>query len=331
MDRDAALEYLLGTTCGACGGKLAGPGEPCDGCGRIPDVTGPELAAALDGPLALAAVEAAKLRAEAWALHDAAVAKMTAADRAVLTARLEVRRGEAQAALDSCLRAHKGLYGPRAAARKAEAQAAAGLAAATAEHQEIARAEELARRMRHGVAAETEAAVRLDQATRVLRRYQDDLAAATAAREQAEQALAVSAARAALLEQARDKAVAAVTDPGRVPLSGETVTLGGLRLLLTRELDDVELMMAGQAARLVCAAAGVTADIETDVRRQIAAEAEAKAKSQPLLRDRDGTVVPNPLNMDLPSAAPQGRSRPPGSPQRQGIVPAAPGQGGFPW
>jgi hypothetical protein len=33
-------------------------------------VTGPELASELDAPLAVAAVEAAKLRAEAWAPHD---------------------------------------------------------------------------------------------------------------------------------------------------------------------------------------------------------------------------------------------------------------------
>ena len=101
MNTAEALEYLLGTTCGGCGGTLPGPGEPCAGYGRIPDVTGPELADELDGPLALAAVEAAKLRAEAWAAHDAAVAKMAQADRLVFTARLQVRQDEAQRALTS--------------------------------------------------------------------------------------------------------------------------------------------------------------------------------------------------------------------------------------
>lgn len=59
---------------------LPAPGEPCAGCGRIPDITAPEIAGDLDGPVALAAVEAAKLRAEATGLQDAAVEKMVQAD-----------------------------------------------------------------------------------------------------------------------------------------------------------------------------------------------------------------------------------------------------------
>ncbi len=76
-----------------------------------------------------------------------------------------------------------------------------------------------------------------------------------------------------MLEKARDDAVAAVMNPGRIPLSGETVTLGGMRLILAG-LDDVEMAMAGQTARLICAATGVTADIETEVRQRVAAEQE---------------------------------------------------------
>ena len=303
MTTAEALEYLLGTTCGGCGGTLPGPGEPCAGCGRIPDVTAPEMAGDLDGPLALAAVEAAKLRAEAWTVHDAAVAKMAEADRALFAARLQIRKNEAQRALDEHTRRHKSFYGPRTAARKAEEQAAAELAEATRQHAEIARAEETARRMRHGVTAETEAAIRLERATVVLRRYQDELAAASARREQAEAALEQSAARAAVLERARDAAVAAVMDPGRIPMSGETVTLGGTRLILSGRMDDVEMLMAGQAARLVCAATGITADIEMDVRRQVAAEQEeaAKGKSLHLRNTRDGVLAtPNPHNSAVP-------------------------------
>jgi hypothetical protein len=62
VDRAEALEFLLGTTCSGCGAALPAPGEPCAGCGRIPDITAPEIAGDLDGPVALAAVEAAKLR-----------------------------------------------------------------------------------------------------------------------------------------------------------------------------------------------------------------------------------------------------------------------------
>jgi hypothetical protein len=115
--------------------------------------------------------------------------------------------------------------------------------------------------------------------------------------------------------------------PGRIPLSGETVTLGGLRLILSRELDDVELLMAGQTARLICGATGITEEIETDVRKALAAEEEAEKRRRPLLRDRDGTVWPNPLNPDLPSAAPQGRPAPPRTVQESRIVPAPGGRG----
>ncbi len=304
ITKGEALEYLLGTTCSACGGQLAGPGEPCSGCGRIPDITAPEMEGQLDGPVALAAVEAAKLRAEAWAAHDAAVAKMAGADKAVFTARLEVRRGQAQKALDDHQRRHKTLYGPRSAARKAEEKAAAELAEATRQFAEISKAEETARRMRHGVAAETDAAIRLERATVVLRRYQDELGAASARREQAEAAVDHSAERSAVLEKARDDAVAAHMKPGRIPLSGETVTLGGLRLILSGGLDDVELAMAGQAARLICAATGVTADIENDVRQRVAAEQEQEVRDRPItLRGlTDGRVVAhaNPLNPATP-------------------------------
>jgi integrase/recombinase XerD len=57
------------------------------------------------------------------------------------------------------------------------------------------------------------------------------------------------------------------------------------------------------------------------------AEEEAEKRRRPLLRDRDGTVWPNPLNPDLPSAAPQGRPAPPRTVQESRIVPAPGGRG----
>jgi hypothetical protein len=304
MTRDEALEYILGTTCGACGGGLAGPGEACGSCGRIPDLTGPELEGALDGPLALAAVEAAKARAEAWQMHDAAVARMAEADRAVFVARLHVRRDQAQKALDEHQRERGKLHGPKRKARDAEDKAAAELAEATRQHGEIGAAEETARRHRHGVQAETDAAVKLDKATAILRRYQEALAQATARREAAEAAAGHAAGRAEVLEIARDAAVKAVTGPGRIPLGGETITLGGLRLILRGQLDDVEMLIAGQTARLVCAATGVTAEIEADVRRKIDAENDQAKRDRPVhlshLGDGNVSVAPNALHPQTP-------------------------------
>lgn len=324
ISKEGALEYLLGSTCSACGAALDGPGEPCTGCGRIPDVTGPELGQHLDSPVALAAVEAAKLRAEAWAMHDAAVARMAEADRAVHMARLQVRKDAAQVALDSHVRAHKSLYGPRNSARKAEEKSAAELAAATADHSAIARAEEEARRYKHGLAAETDAAHRLATATQVLQRYQSALADATVRREQAEHAFDQSAARTELLEKARDDAARLLADPGRIPLSGETITAGGLRLILQGGLDELEMAMAGQTARLVCGATGATADIEADVRRQVAAESEERARKSPVRlgrHDGQATAVANVLhNGQPPAPMPGGQSTaPPAVPPVAGL------------
>lgn len=298
ITRDEALEYLLDTTCSACGGELPGPGQPCSGCGRIPPVTAAEIADDLDGPVALAAVEQAKLRAEAWVLHDQAIERMRQADEAAFLARLHVQKDRAQQALDEHQRLHKKLTAPRTAARKAEEAAAAELAAASAEHSEIARAEELARRMRHGVQAETEAAIRLDRATAVLGRYQDAMREAAARRQAAEIAFDTSAERAAVLERARDQAVAALASPGRVPMSAETVTVGGLRLVYSGAMDEVELAIAGIEARQVCAMTGQTDEIEAEIRRRIAAEEEDehKRKAVHVVSDRGGnmTALPNP-------------------------------------
>jgi hypothetical protein len=59
---------------------------------------------------------------------------------------LRLRRDQAREALTEHQAARAKLYGPRTAARRAEAEATAALDKATAEHDEIRRAEETARR-----------------------------------------------------------------------------------------------------------------------------------------------------------------------------------------
>lgn len=82
-------------------------------------------------------------------------------------------------------------------------------------------------------------------------------------------------------------------NPGRIPLSGETITIGGLRRIMSRELDDVEMLMAGQAARLV-GATGITDDIENEVRRKIEAEKEARRATSSWLSRAAPTASPLP-------------------------------------
>jgi hypothetical protein len=267
-------------------------------------VTDAEIAEALDGPLALAAVEAAKLRGQAWALQDEAMALMADADRALFTARQRVRLDQAQAALNEHQRTHKSLHSPRTTARKAEEKAAAELATATGEHEEIRRADEMARRYKAGVAAESEAAIRLDRASAVLARYKASLSDAAARRDAAETAFGQSVARGALLERARDEAAAALAGPGRIPLSAETVTAGGLRLLLRGELDPVELVIAGVIGRQICAVTGATEGIVAEARADLLREQDADKRDKPVhlraLGNGNVAVTPNLLNPSTP-------------------------------
>ena len=311
-----AVAWLLGDVCADCGARLDAPGTPCPQCGMIPAVTAPEAAETLDGPVALASVEAARIRAGAWAALDAAIESHRQADRAMHVAVLQVRRDQAQVALDEHLAAHKTLFGPQKAARRAEREAAERLAAASRDHADYARAEEIARRMRHGLRAETDAAQALAAAGDVLARYKQDLAAAAAAREAAENAVTQSAHRAETLELARDRAVAAVTDPGRTPLGPETIAAGLVRLLLRGELDEVETVIAGQLGRMLCGLTGATEDIVAEARHGLLEEQERDRREQPVVLRQAQPGAPLPV-VGNPGA--------PGVPSQRGVGPIGDG------
>jgi hypothetical protein len=105
-------------------------------------------------------------------------------------------------------------------------------------------------------------------ATAVLRRYRDAMQQAAAVRQAADDAITSPAARAAVLGQARVRAVAELAGPGRVPMSADAVTLGGLRVIVRGEMDEVELLMARVLARQVCAITRQTEQIVADARRR---------------------------------------------------------------
>lgn len=280
--RAEAVAYLLGRECGACGTALPAPGEPCGACGWIPEMTAPELTEDLAGPRALAAVEAAKLRAEAGELRGRMLVKYMDADRVLHMARLEERRALAQAALADGLEGQAKLEAPLKAARKKEERAARELTSAAEDHARIQHAEELARRMRHGLEAETAAALRLAAAGEVLQRYQAALTEAVGRRQAAENALTAARERVGQLERIRDEAVADVENPGRIPRSAETVTADPVRLLLTGQLDEAETLMAQIPARFLAAMTGLTEDIEAQARQRLKDEQERERRDKPL-------------------------------------------------
>jgi hypothetical protein len=298
------VAWLLGHACTACGTKLPAPGHPCTSCGKIPDVTAPELEEQLDSPRALAAVSAAKLRAEGEALRDQALAKYREADRVLVMHGLHEIRAEAQAALEAELAREPEVKKPWRAAQRAEEKAARDLAAVRRDYDGIARDEETARRMKHGLRAEAEAAVLLDKAGGTLRSYQDALADATRKREAAEAALAGYRAGVARLEQARDTAVSVCDSPGRIPYSIETIEADLARVPMSGQLDELEMTMARPTVRVLGMVTGASEAIEAEARRQLLAEQEKGARDRPLhlqpLGDGGVSATPNPLHPGTP-------------------------------
>jgi len=260
MTPDEAIALLLaGAACAGCGEPPGGPGEPCASCGRIPELTGPELREALtSSPLAVAEVEAAQALADGFAMLDNAIDRIHDANRVRTVAQLRLARDDAEEALIAHQAGRAALNAPRTAARKAEAQARAALEKATAEHQEIQRAEEIARRYKAGVRAESEAMVLLQQATTALSRYQAEHAEAAARLRAAEAAIEQFTARTAQLQATRDAAQAALSNPGRIGYGAQAITAGLLRLLMGGQLSEPEQLIAGELARHVCSATGVT-------------------------------------------------------------------------
>jgi len=310
MTPDEAIALLLaGAACAGCGEPSGGPGEPCASCGRIAELTGPELREALtSSPLAVAELEAAQALADGFAMLDNAIDRIHDADRVRTVAQLRLARDEAEEALIAHQAGRAALNAPRTAARKAEAQARAALEKATAEHQEIQRAEEIARRYKAGVRAESEAMVLLQQATTALSRYQAEHAEAAARLRAAEAAIKQFTARTAQLQATRDAAQAALSNPGRIGYGAQAITAGLLRLLMGGQLSEPEQLIAGELARHVCSATGVTQQIEAGARARLVGEQEAEARSKRhwLRPAGDGTgrlAVPNPGHPGTPTPA----------------------------
>jgi hypothetical protein len=303
---DLAAQLLEGQACPGCG-TATSAGNPCPACGTLPAVTGPELAGELmAAPLAAAEIQAQQAIAEGHRMLDAAIEQIHAADRIRLIARLEIARDAAQSAFDDHKRKQAGLYPAAEAARKAHAKAHRAMEKARDEHAVIVREKETAQRYKHGLAAETEAALKLDAANTVLRRYEQDARDATNRLLAAEAAVEQSEATATRLEAERDRAVALVADPGRIPYGAETITAGLMRLTAGGKLAETELIIAGTIAGWVAGLTGVTERIEAQARAALLAEqdAAAKGKAMHLRNTRDGGVVAtaNPHNPSAPQA-----------------------------
>ena len=287
------------------------------GVRTLPEVTGPELAEHLDGPRALAAVQAAAYRAEATQLQDAMLAKHLEADRVLHLAALEDRRSRAQAELEVAVAQRREKTAPLKAAQRAEAKAAAELEKARGEHADVGKAEETARRMRAGVSAETEAALRLRLATDVLARYEREHAQAVAVRDAAQRDLDAAADRVTQMEAARDTVARAVAEPGRVPVSLETLSADLLRLLVSGALDPVEVTMARVPVEWLAGVTGYAAALEADTRRRQREEDEEAARTQPVVLQQGQTGVVTAM----------GNPFAPGIPRQRGVGPVGDGIG----
>lgn len=249
-----AIAYLLPRPCASCGARLSGPGEPCDACGRIPEVTAPEAAQYLGSATALAAVEGSVLETQAEALYQAAMAKWQEAAQVVHVARLRDHRDAAQKAYDEHQAKHRLKVAARTRAEKAEDAAAAELEPEAAAVVELAAAVGLARKMRHGVKAVAEAVALHTAAAGELKSFQDDLARATAKRKQAATEVTASEARRDQLKKAKDDAEDALADPGIAPLGKAAIVTSPFRVLREGKLDahGPGLEIAADAGRAIC-------------------------------------------------------------------------------
>lgn len=306
MTTEEAVALLLGgQACEGCAAPLPGPGEPCSECGRIPPVTGPQLARDLSSPLVVAEVEAAQAEADGYVMLDAAIAKLHEADSARMMARLQLDRDIAQGNAATAKAAREALVNDPglARARRVAREAKQRLEREQAERDEIALAEEVARRYEHGVRAEAEARKLLNEADAALGRYQrasDDAAAAAALL-----GARIDAARA---QEARLKAELAAAQarleaPGRIPYGARTISAGLMRLLMGGQLSDAEALLAGRLARQVCTATGALDAVMAQARAELLAEQEEAAKGRALhLRSTpDGMLAtPNPHNTSVP-------------------------------
>ena len=164
-----------------------------------------------------------------------------------MMARLQLDRDIAQGNAATAKAAREALVNDPglARARRVAREAKQRLEREQAERDEIALAEEVARRYEHGVRAEAEARKLLNEADAALGRYQrasDDAAAAAALL-----GARIDAARA---EEARLKAELAdaqarLEAPGRIPYGARTISAGLMRLLMGGQLSDAEALLAG--------------------------------------------------------------------------------------
>jgi hypothetical protein len=295
--QEIAAQLLAAQACPACRAPAPG-GEPCPECGAIPAVTGPELTAELEAsPLAVAEIEAGQAFGRGYALIDQAIEAIHEGNRIRVVARLRLERDQAQERLAAHQNKRLGLFSRLRAARKPAATAADDLAKAEAEHAEIARLLEIARRYKAGVKAQADAAVMLDKAITELAAYRTANHSASAALHAAEETVRQHDAELGRLEQARDAAAARFADPGPVGYGPEAISAGLLRLILAGKLDAAAFG-AGAFGSWVCMATGSITGIEDQARAALLAEQESAAAGKPLMRGHtaDGQPVapPNP-------------------------------------
>jgi hypothetical protein len=303
---EAVAALLEGKICAACGSPAPG-GEPCPECGALPEVTGPELAAELAAaPLAVAEIEARQAIAEGHAQLDAAIDRLHDADRIRAVARLRLERDQAQEKLLAHQSGRPALAARVRSARKPAAVAEEDLKRAQAEHADLARDLEIARRYKTGVTAQADAAIRLDKATAELAGYRtarDQAAAGLASAEAALQAYQSDLGR---LEQKRDTAAARLASPGRIGYGIEAMAAGLLRLLLRGELDDGEVLLAGTLASWLCSVTGAAEGIQAQAKAELRAEQENEHRAKPLMRgfgqDGQPAAIANPFHTGTPQA-----------------------------
>jgi hypothetical protein len=287
------LPRFLDPDCGRCKEPLPEPGQPCPGCGAVPEHTRAEVEERLAEPGAIAVLEARDLRLAAWQLVDQVRGLLRSADMVEHIADLERERDAIAAELAPARAGVKRLSRELKQAQGRDAEAAKAGEDSLAKYNRLADALKAAQKTKADLDTRTEARMRLNAAGPELEADQAVARAAASEREAAERAHKSAEAEAARLEGKLAAAKHAVANPGRPAKSPITLGLDlshqavMIALGLSNQVQDSDLTEdeEAQVRSLAAGVAGLSGASEMIATLAVGAHEKAKAgeyRDQPL-------------------------------------------------
>jgi hypothetical protein len=270
------LPRFLDPDCGRCKEPLPEPGQPCPGCGAVPEHTRAEVEERLAEPGAIAVIEARDLRVAACQLVDQIRGLLRAADMVEHVASLERQRDEIAALLSAARSAEATCDKELQQAQRTEEGARAAVEDSLGNYTAHSDAWDAATKTKPKPSARerTRLLADLNAAGPILEADQAALRAAEQDREAAERKLAGATQAVSELKDRRDAAKKAVANPGRPAKSGITLTLD-----LSYQAQETDLTEDEQAQVRSLGAAIASLSGAGEMIASLAVELHEKAKA----------------------------------------------------